>query len=80
MFLFKNPIIAVAMIALSAIVFYLANAKGLFGKVANWFFPCQQDPTTSFPCYMGVDITVMIISVVVGMIFVVALIISLMQR
>lgn len=80
MIFFKNPIISAIIVALSVLVFYLANTWSVFGKIANYFFPCQQDPSTSFPCYMGVDVTVMVISVVVGVIFGIVLVINLIQK
>jgi len=76
----KSPTTAATMVVITVIMFYLANSKGVFGKIVNLFFPCEQDPTTSFPCYMGVDITVMIISVVIGVIFLGILILHFSNR
>lgn len=69
MVLLKNPYVAVAVVITCAVIFYLSNTTGFFGKFINRFFPCTQNPATSFPCYMGFDVALMIIAGVTGLTF-----------
>ncbi len=71
--LFKNPYIAGIIITLSVIIFYLASTGRVLGKFVNQFFPCEQNPANSFPCYGQYDIAVMAIAVIIGVIFLGAL-------
>lgn len=64
----KNHYIILVLLSISAIVFYLANNKSFFGKIANFFFPCVQNPEKSFPCYGSFDIFAMIFAIVTGVI------------
>lgn len=68
--LLRNPYVTVAVIVACAVIFYLSSTTGFFGKFMNRFFPCTQNPATSFPCYMGFDIALMIIAGVIGLIFI----------
>ncbi|MDP3975849.1 MAG: hypothetical protein Q8P95_02940 [bacterium] len=45
----------------SAIIFLLANTNQLIGKVVSNFYPCVQDPHTSWPCSAGWDVLTMAI-------------------
>lgn len=67
--LFKNPYVAGAIISFCVVVFYLANTGSVFGKFVNKFFPCQQNPANSFPCFGQYDIFAMVTAIVVGIIF-----------
>ena len=57
----KKMKIPLILAILSALVFYFSNTKLFIGKLINHFFPCDQDPTTSFPCFAKWDILVMIL-------------------
>jgi len=67
--LFKNPYIVTIVVVVCLIVFYLANTGRFFGKFVNKFFPCNQNPANSFPCFGQYDIAVMIVVAIIGVIF-----------
>ena len=60
MIFLKTPYLIVAALVLCAVVFYLANTGKYFGKFINKFFPCEQNPANSLPCFGHYDIYVMI--------------------
>jgi hypothetical protein len=73
---FKKIYIPVIVITLSVVIFQLANSAQTFGVLVNYFFPCIQNQTNSFPCYGWVDLGVMAIATIV---FVVCIIIILVR-
>lgn len=64
----KSHYIILILLLISGIVFYLANNKSFFGKIATYFFPCVQNPETSFPCFGSFDIFAMVIASITGII------------
>ncbi|MEY3783840.1 MAG: hypothetical protein RLZZ230_162 [Candidatus Parcubacteria bacterium] len=64
MIFLKNPIIAATIACLCVIFIYIANTGKYFGKLINRYFPCEQNPANSFPCFGGYDIAVIIFCVV----------------
>jgi len=44
----------------SVILFYLANTGSIIGKSANFFFPCEQEPGNSMPCFGIWDVYTMV--------------------
>jgi hypothetical protein len=73
----KNPYIAIILVFICIIFYYVANTGRVFGKFINKFFPCEQNPVNSMPCFGHYDIAVMIISFVVGVIFFSILVVDL---
>jgi hypothetical protein len=68
--------VAILTAVLSTVVFNLIDRMVLSpGRFINHYFPCRQDPNTSFPCYGPYDITALIIC---GFIFIASLAIVLM--
>ena len=45
----------------------LANSAQTFGVFVNSFYPCVQDPLTSFPCYGGIDVGIIVIAFILFM-------------
>ncbi len=70
----KNPVVLIIAIVISVVIAYLANSGNVFGKLISKFLPCEQNPTTSFPCYGGYDIAIMIIATIVTVVCVFLLI------
>lgn len=75
--LLKNPYTAAAIVAICIVIFYLSNTGNFFGKFFNHFSPCTQNPAQSAPCYIGIDIAVMIVVALIGIAFAVVLIFDL---
>ena len=67
--IFKNAYFVATSIVICVIIFYMASTGRFFGKFINKFFPCNQNPANSFPCFAGYDLAIMIISAIVGVIF-----------
>ncbi len=45
-----------------ATLFYFTNNTTIsIGRLINVYFPCKQDPITSYPCYGGYDVGFMFI-------------------
>ena len=65
----KSPLFTGIVITVSAVVAYMANTGGVFGKFISNFLPCTPDPAASFPCYGGYDVAILIVSAVVGLLF-----------
>ena len=61
MIFIKDPYITIVLTLLCFAGIYLANVHNVFGKIVNKFFPCNQDPTSSFPCYGIYDVAAMCI-------------------
>lgn len=80
MILLKNPIVLVCCIVICIVVFYVANTMNLIGKTINKFFPCNENIITSAPCYAVYDIAAMILSVMLGITFLVMLVLQVINR
>ena len=65
----KNLKIPLFLALLSALLFHFSNSSSVVGRLVNNVFPCEQDLTSSFPCYAGWDIGAMIFA---GVVFVVS--------
>jgi hypothetical protein len=54
--------LAVLTAMLSTLIFHLVDRTVLSpGRLINGYFPCRQDPNSSFPCYGTYDITALIL-------------------
>lgn len=56
-------------IIVCALVFWLANTGQSIGVWVNHFFPCEQYPMNSFPCFGIYDILAMGFAAIVGILF-----------
>ena len=52
----KKIRIPVLVIIPAAIFIHFIGTASIVGKTVNRFFPCEQAPDTSFPCYFGWDL------------------------
>jgi hypothetical protein len=68
MSLFKKIYGLLLGIVACVVVFQMASAARFFGVFINRFFPCVQDPASSFPCYGIYDIAVMALAFVAGLV------------
>jgi hypothetical protein len=80
MHLFKNPMILILLIIVSVVLFYLANSYSIVSRMTNIFYPCKQDPTNPFPCHGGYDVTLMIVSGVLALTFIIMLIMHYIKQ
>jgi len=55
-----------------AVIFYFESSGGYFGKFINIFFPCVQQPMSSFPCYGVYDVALMTVVAVLGVVCILA--------
>ena len=62
-----------------AIVYFFASSGRVFGKFINNFFPCVQDIKSSFPCFAVYDLSLMFMSIIVGGVFLFALVLDLIK-
>ena len=67
----KHPGADALVVLACMVTFWLANSASAFSAILNHLFPCAQDPSESFPCYGSVDVVIMILSVVIGTVFLV---------
>jgi hypothetical protein len=70
MSLFKKVYGLLLGIIACVVVFQMASTARFFGVFIDRFFPCVQDPASSFPCYGIYDIVVMALVFVVGLILI----------
>jgi hypothetical protein len=80
MYFYKEPKVMITIILASTLLFYLANSHSIASRAANLIAPCKQDPTTSFPCYGGYDIALMLISAILIVSFSVTLIVYFIKN
>ena len=76
----KNPLILLSIIVVCLLIFYAANSLSFFGRTIQKFWPCEQDPTVSFPCYGSYDIIAMILSVLIIIVVVIILFINFTNK
>lgn len=60
---------------------YMANTGAFFGKFVSNFFPCTEVETGSgMPCYAKYDVALMIVAAIVGVVFLILFIRSLLPQ
>jgi hypothetical protein len=75
----SNPWVAGAVVVACIAIIYVANTGTVFGKFINKFYPCTDTPVgVSMPCYGKYDIVVMVVAAVVGLVYLVFLVRSLL--
>jgi hypothetical protein len=62
---FKRPLILAAILACCTIVIQMGNTGKYFGRFYDRFFPCEEIPWSSAPCYIGVDVMVSLIAALI---------------
>ncbi len=60
-------------------VVFTENDGGYFGKIINQFNPCIHDPVQSAPCYITVNISVMLIASLLAVVLAVLLTLRLLK-
>jgi hypothetical protein len=72
--LFKKVYGLLLGIVACVIIYLMAGTELFFGKFVNRFFPCTENPASSFPCYGIYDIAIMALAFVVGLLLAVVVI------
>ena len=69
-----------ALSIISIILIVIINKFMWFGKIINSFFPCEQNPVNSFPCFGIYDIYAIIFLGIVLLVSIILLMIALFQK
>jgi len=66
----KNPYIDAGVVIVCVVIFYFAGTGRYFGRfLYDRFSICVQNPMNSFPCFGIYDIALMIVTVLIGLVF-----------
>jgi hypothetical protein len=76
----RNNLILSSITAISIVLFYLSDIYQIFGRAFNYFFPCVQSQTDSFPCYAIIDIWAMGALIIIGLFSLVFLIVNMLKN
>ncbi len=77
--LFKKVYGLLLGIVACVVIFQMARTARFFGVFVDRFFPCIQDPASSFPCYGIYDVVIMALAFMAGFILGVIVIFRLIQ-
>lgn len=72
-----NPYVVGIVLVICSVIFYLANTGNYFGIFINKYFPCEQNPANSFPCFDQYDVVIMMIAGMIGIVCIGLLALSL---